>query len=428
MSWREQVVSAQMLRAAVVAPERRFNSVLGAVADVGLFEPDPLMDGSDRLSGEASVDQQSINALRTGECAMVSGWVQRRDVEMLRGHVEPLGGAVAELPMPRGVTPPTAHADAPISEPLRPLVTTHATVPYRDLDPTLFAAAAYMVMFGMMFGDVAHGMFVIAVGLVIRASHNDRLRKAQAAVPFLLGAGVAAVCFGLLYGEAFGPTGLVPTLWMRPLDDPETLLVAGLVLGSTLLAITFVLATVNRWRESGPALALYDASGVGGGLLFAGAATYLGGVLGSASWLRVLAVALLAIGFVLTFTGLLASAGSGASGVMQAAVEMFDTVLRLGSNIVSFTRLAAFGLTHAVITEVVWDGTVGLWDRSGAVAIVAAVVLFIVGNAAAIALSGLVGAIQALRLEYYELFSRLFISMGRPFVPWHISTRRSEDQ
>jgi V/A-type H+-transporting ATPase subunit I len=31
-----------------------------------------------------------------------------------------------------------------------------------------------------------------------------------------------------------------------------------------------------------------------------------------------------------------------------------------------------------------------------------------------------VAGIQALRLEYYELFSRIFDIEGRPFRPWHI--------
>jgi V/A-type H+-transporting ATPase subunit I len=93
---------------------------------------------------------------------------------------------------------------------------------------------------------------------------------------------------------------------------------------------------------------------------------------------------------------------------------------------VSFTRLAAFGLTHAVIAEVVWDGSVGLWNRNSLLAAAAAVVLFTVGNLAAFALGALVGAIQALRLEYYELFSHLFVSHGRPFEPWHVPTQRLE--
>jgi V/A-type H+-transporting ATPase subunit I len=53
-------------------------------------------------------------------------------------------------------------------------------------------------------------------------------------------------------------------------------------------------------------------------------------------------------------------------------------------------------------------------------------VLFVIGNVAAFALGALVAGIQALRLEYYELFSRLFSTSGRPFTPWHVAVRRTE--
>ena len=43
-----------------------------------------------------------------------------------------------------------------------------------------------------------------------------------------------------------------------------------------------------------------------------------------------------------------------------------------------------------------------------------------IGNAVAFALEALVAGMQALRLEYYELFSRVFEAEGRPFRPWHI--------
>jgi V/A-type H+-transporting ATPase subunit I len=105
--------------------------------------------------------------------------------------------------------------------------------------------------------------------------------------------------------------------------------------------------------------------------------------------------------------------------VTQASVALFDTVLRLGTNLVSFARLAAFGLTHAAIGLVVWDGTTALWG-TGVLRTVAAAVLFAVGNALAFALEGLVAGVQALRLEYYELFSRVFTGEGRPFRPWHV--------
>jgi V/A-type H+-transporting ATPase subunit I len=51
---------------------------------------------------------------------------------------------------------------------------------------------------------------------------------------------------------------------------------------------------------------------------------------------------------------------------------------------------------------------------------VAAVVVFAAGTALAFGLEALVAAVQALRLEYYELFSRVFVTQGRPFRPWHV--------
>ncbi len=463
MPWRDQLLPERMLRASIVAPETRLRRVLVEVADTGVFEPDPadnVVEGPftnlarqateetppelsvtpvdpdelghtgqvQLLVGEASLELRLATARPVGRCSILPGWIPSSEINGLRQRLVPLGGAVAEIPIRRGVIAPTSHVESSIGGALRPLVTTYATVPYQNIDPTLFAAAAYMIMFGMMFGDVAHGLVLVVAGLLAYRMSADRFPAARQVAPFLVGAGLAATGFGLLYGEAFGPTGLVPTLWLRPLDEPETLLVVGLVVGTCLLAATFVLATINRWREAGPAVAVYDASGIGGSLLFAGAAAFVGGTAGSITFLSQFGIAVAALGAVLTFIGLFVKAGPGPAGFAQAIVEMFDTVLRLGSNIVSFTRLAAFGLTHAVLTEVTWDGTVSLWDRSGFITSVAAVALFVGGNLAAFILGALVGAIQALRLEYYEMFSRLFSTQGRPFEPWHIPINTSETQ
>jgi V/A-type H+-transporting ATPase subunit I len=348
------------------------------------------------------------------------------DLEPTRAALERHGGAIANLDVPQGMMAPTAHVANTKTEALRPLVSTYATVPYRDIDPTWFAALAYMLMFGMMFGDVGHGLAVFLVGIAAAKLDRPPLDRLAPAAPFLVGAGISSIGFGLLYGEAFGPTGLVPTLWLHPLDEPETLLLAGLLGGSALLAITFLLAAVNRWREGGLSLALYSPSGIAGLLLFAGAAAYAGGLTGSILWLSRAGIVTALAGASLVFIGLIVEGGVTASGFAQAIIEMFDTVLRLGSNVVSFTRLAAFGLTHAVITGVVWDGTANLWNRATALTMAAAALLFVVGNLVAFALGVMVGAIQALRLEYYEMFSRLFAGEGRPFKPWRLPVERLE--
>jgi V/A-type H+-transporting ATPase subunit I len=299
------------------------------------------------------------------------------------------------------------------------LVDTYATVPYADVDPTVLAGLAYVVMFGAMFADAGQGAVLALGALALAAGRGKRLAGLRPIWPFLAAAGVASCVFGFLYGEFFGPTGVLPVRWIAPLDEPVQLLLAGVGLGGLLLAGAYALGTVNRWREGGWRLALYASSGLAGAGLFLALGLVLAGWYWDIGWLLATGVVVAVTALVLTFIGLLADAGGGAAGIGQAAIELFDIVVRLGSNLVSFARLAAFGLTHAALALVVWQATTALWGN-GVLATAGAVLVFLVGNAVTFALEGLVAAVQALRLEYYELFSRIFSGDGRPFDPWHV--------
>jgi V/A-type H+-transporting ATPase subunit I len=162
----------------------------------------------------------------------------------------------------------------------------------------------------------------------------------------------------------------------------------------------------------------------------AGGSLYLGLALVGAGWyehtstLALAGAALALAGMGLGFFGLFAEAGGRAGGALQAGIELFDSVIRLGTNTVSFARLAAFGLTHAALGALVWEGTVDLWRIGGLLAVVAAIVLFLGGNAVTFALEALVAGVQALRLEYYEIFSRVFTGEGREFHPWQVAIRQ----
>jgi V/A-type H+-transporting ATPase subunit I len=123
-------------------------------------------------------------------------------------------------------------------------------------------------------------------------------------------------------------------------------------------------------------------------------------------------------GLVLLTLGLRREASSGGAAAAEVLVGIFDTVIRVGTNLVSFARLAAFGLVHAAIEGLVWTATSSLVGH-GWMTIVG-VIVFAAGNAVAFGLEGLVVAIQALRLEYYELFSRVFVGEGRRFHPWRL--------
>lgn len=407
MRWRDALEPSRMDRVAVVAPTDRLPDVLRLLAAAGAVQLEQVTDTAPLVQVEAAaVSRQAVSAL--------VGWSPAAQVGLLAGELAPLGGALLRLPCPAWSEPPTLIEAKGATRAFQPLVDTYATVPYADVNPAAVAGVAYVVMFGMMFGDVAHGALLAIAGLLLATGRPARLAGLRRLAPFVVGAGVASVAFGAAYGELFGPTHLIPTIWLAPLDHPTTLLAVAVAAGAGLLALSYALGTVNRWREGGAAHALVARSGLAGAFLYLGIA---GAGLG---WYyhvtgALVAGGLLAVsGLVFGFLGCYVEAG----GVIQAAVEMFDSVVRIGTNTVSFARLAAFGLTHAALSEVVWSGTTGLWRRGPALWLAAAAV-FLVGNAVAFALEGLVAGIQALRLEYYELFSRIFTGEGRPFRPWH---------
>jgi V/A-type H+-transporting ATPase subunit I len=467
MRWHELTRPLRMERVAVVAPRNRLRSVLLEVANAGVVELEvlgdvrpgpatealqkarqagadasrasPLLDDQPRepgdyldsgridlLAGEAELERIVSSAVRDDRVAALAGWCPSKAADELSSALETLGGALVQLPAPRGESPPTLLAPPAPAAAFQPLVDTYATVPYADLDPSLFAGLTYVAMFGMMFGDVGHGALLLAVGLALRYARSDRLAGLRWAAPFVLGGAIASIVFGLLYGEAFGPTHLVPVLWLAPLDHPTTLLAVAVAIGSVLLAVAYALGTVNRWREGGLAQALVATTGI------AGAGLYLGLGMAAAGWyLHVIALGLCGglvavTALVLSFVGLLAAAGGGASGAIEASVELFDSVLRVGVNTISFARLAAFGLTHAALESIVWRGTTLLWQR-GPGWWAGAILVFVVGNAIAFGLEALVAGVQALRLDYYELFSRIFVSEGRPFRPWRVPTIRAKE-
>ncbi|MFG2028735.1 V-type ATPase 116kDa subunit family protein [Streptomyces sp. NPDC048825] len=464
----EAAVPVRMRRVAVVAPEQALRESLVRIAEAGCVEIDLAGDGgpdvrgpaathlqrlraepaqpvlseaapdldaleregrTDLLAGEAQLEERLGSAVRHGAIAALAGWCPEAEVGATAARIAGAGGALVPLRTPRGVDPPTlltgagtappGYAATTVRRSFTPLVTTYGTVPYADLDPTMAAGIVYVVMFGLMFGDAGHGLLLVAIALLLRAGRPRRIATLRPLWPFVAGAGLAATVAGVAYGEFFGPTGVLPVLWLEPLEEPMRLLAAAVGLGAVLLAVAYAAGIVNRWREGGPVAALYATTGIAGAALYLGLAVIAGYVwLGQAAY-GVVGAVIAVVGLGLAGVGLYATTAGGPGGAVQTGIQLFDAVVRIGSNVVSFARLAAFGLTHAALGAIVWDGTTALAGQ-GPVAVVAAVLVFLLGNALAFSLEALVAGVQALRLEFYELFSRLFEGEGRPFRPWHL--------
>ena len=95
-------------------------------------------------------------------------------------------------------------------------------------------------------------------------------------------------------------------------------------------------------------------------------------------------------------------------------LEIIEVISGYLSNTISFVRVGAFALSHAVLNFTILT----LTNMVGGPGSVGGIIVLIAGNALIIVLEGMIVAIQVIRLQYYEFFSKFFHETGKEFKPF----------
>lgn len=346
-----------------------------------------------------------------GQLVSISGWVPRDEVPRLRRALaerftsryliacrDPEAGE-------RGQIPSFLKYPAWL-RPFVPLVKSYGIPRYGEFDPSLLFALTYLLLFGAMFGDVGHGGVILALALLL-------YRKLGQMAWVGIAAGVASMGFGLLYGSIFGYEDVLTPIWLSPLHDPIHLLTVAILFGVGFIVFTLLANIWNTFTAGHVAQSLCDSTGLAGLLFYLGAAAGLAAEaglpalagLGSPAW----GLALAGITTVAVFKWVETRASLGERALVTA-IETLETGINLFANTLSFMRVAAFSLNHVALALAVFTIAGGL-DTAGHW------LTILLGNVVIIVLEGGIVAIQALRLMYYEGFSRFFSGDGTEFAP-----------
>ncbi len=384
---------------------------------------------------------------RTETTVLIGGWVPAGDVAVLRQHMEETTGGryVLEAEPPD----PSAGEEAPVllrhSWLLRPfemLVSAYGLPNYRELEPTLFVALSYIIMFGMMFGDVGHGAVLAACGLTALLKAGGS-KKVQDIGVLLVSAGLSSIIFGAVYGSYFGIEALKKyALWHDPLEgDPIQLMYGAIGIGIAMISTGLILNVVNRFRKGDIIGGILDKFGLVGLLFYWGTLVLLiyGATIRSWGMMGVCAILFLAVPiigwsvkeplehFMSTKTGGHGGAHGGMAGaIIESCVGAFEAILSYLANTISFVRLAAYAMSHAALLFAAF--MVAEEVKGSAGGSVWSLLVIIFGNLIAIVLEGVIASVQALRLEYYEFFGKFFSGGGEPFVPFRIAPDLAEDK
>ncbi|HRH81857.1 MAG TPA: V-type ATPase 116kDa subunit family protein [Thiobacillaceae bacterium] len=326
----------------------------------------------------------------------ITGWTTAEDTQRLQQvlHDAKIKAIVRFPNPPQRSVAPVALLDTWWSRPFQPLLAMWGTPGREEVDPTGLLAVVVPLLFGYMFPDVGHGL-VLAGFAALYSRRQPRAR-------FLIPCGLAAAGFGLLFGEVFGFHGLLPALWMHPMDDPVQVLVVPLLFGVGLMLVGLVFAGFEAGWHGGLRHWLL----VDGAVLLLYASALAGIFLPEAFWLSGLAIVQYLGGSML-----LARRGEKLDSLSTALGELLLSAFELTMNTLSFLRVGAFALGHAALSYAVLT-------LAGAVENpIAWGVVVVLGNIFAMALEGLLVFVQTTRLVLFEFFVRFLQAEGRLFRP-----------
>ncbi len=321
---------------------------------------------------------------------------------------------------------------------------------YGTIDPTPVVAFFFTLLFGIMFGDVGQGLVFLLTGILLSKGLLKPLRQWRHFGPIFVAIGCSSSVMGLLTGEFFAnshvlrpfsrwATGLFGEsrdhiLEMMPskdsLDKLMIFFAFTLAIGFLINSVGLIINIINQFSLGKTAKAIFSKTGICGAVffwyvVFAGIRVAVTGA--SPAWYDALIVGvpLLGIFFAEPLTRLIEGhhpvlENGLFSAVIEGVVEILEVVSTYISNSVSFLRVGAFALSHAVLSFIIFT----MSDLVGGSLSAGGIVIGVFGNAIIIVLEGLIVTIQVIRLQYYEFFSKFFTETGREFKPFRFTYKR----
>ncbi len=379
---------------------------------------------------------------RTERTYLLTGWIpnEKREsfIRMIR-RVTQSRCVIEEVPAEElssvregKVEVPVQMRNPPLLKPFELLTSAYGVPAYRTLDPTPLLGISLLLMFGMMFGDVGHGM-VLALAGAFLATRGEKGTHRSVGLLIFYG-GCSSILFGFLFGSIFGIEHLLPTLWVKPMESITQLFKVAIFFGIGMISLAIGINVVNGIRQRDFLGMIFDKAGLLAAIIYWCGIVVVTRMITTGAESRgeiPVLVPVLMLGSValLFFREPIIHLIQGkrklfyegvTTGIMGGIVEILEMLLGFLANTVSFIRVAAFGLAHAGLFMAIFALSDAVRGMAGGV--VSALVL-VFGNLIIIVLEGLVVTIQAVRLEFYEFFSRFFEQAGTRYRPLEAELR-----
>lgn len=347
----------------------------------------------------------------------LSGWVPESEVNKFKALENKYDNTILNTKEVESISqsPPTRLKNNSLFRPFEFLVNMYGAPNYDEIDPTPFFAITYLLLYGLMFGDLGQGLVFIAIGFWLS-------KKNKIFGGLIKRIGISASIFGLMYGSFFGREDLIPALLIKPFDNIMTVLIASVAFGVSLMVISYLIGIYNKVsKQHNIEEGIFGKEGLAGLMMMLSFIIIVLNIVNISPIPMPVGLVLLILSIVMMiFKQPIARKLEGNKRLydqskgdyyVESSFSIIEALLSVFSNLVSFTRVGAFAINHVglymafeVMAKLAGGGIIGF-------------IILVLGNALIIGLEGMIVFIQGLRLEFYEMFSKYYEGNGRLFKP-----------
>jgi V/A-type H+-transporting ATPase subunit I len=407
------------------------------LAALGSGSADTLVELARRADLGMLLLQAQTHFAASGRYVVISGWIPEDRADSMSRAIAAVsnGRGVVDIEKPQDMPEalasalrvPILYRNPLLLRPFQALVQLYGVPSYGEIQPTAFFGISFLLMFGLMFGDVGQGLVLFSAGYCLFRYLPRFLDYGI----LLMECAVASIVFGVLYGSFFGIEGLLPVLWMEPIRDMRRFMGVAIAFGVVVVSVGLLINIVNTWRSGEHAAALLGPRGVFGAftywiliMLLARAFMPANVTVPAPLLLAMVLVPILLLVFRRPLVRLVEQ-GKPARlqhsdtprwlTALEGSVELVDSLFSFFANTISFVRVAAFAAVHAGIFIAMFAlaDTIANYRFGQPLG----VLTLVAGNIVMIFLEGLTVSVQVLRLEYYEFFGKFFRGGGEPYRP-----------
>ncbi|HLC59163.1 MAG TPA: V-type ATP synthase subunit I [archaeon] len=334
----------------------------------------------------------------TKNAFVATGWIPKNKADVLKESITATAKGKIEIEtLETKMDPPIVLENVRPAKPFEFLLKLYSLPKYHEIDPTFIMFITYPLFFGFMLGDIGYGIISLILIMLVAPKFGRGFLPIK---QIIIISSISTLVFGFVFGEFFGYEFTAHPIFNR-VQDINSLLMITIGAGLFQITLGFVLGFINEYVKHGIKRAIFSK---GSWLLLeTGALMVALSIFNGMTALQLPGMAIFFTSILMLFKG------EGLIGIIE-----MPTLL---SNVLSYTRLYAFGLASISLATIINDGTFSLISKGG-ISIIAGIGIFFMGHTLNFLL-GLVGAfLQSMRLHYVEFFTKFYEGGGYSYSPF----------